>query len=549
MSEDLQEKPHVKGEMKYVTINEVPFLQQSVQKFKSHFQPLSIDNKEISDLELDLEHIIEFVDTNGLKSYSLVINKDFAENEDQFFENLHIVKVDDNYESFVFKYNAEDDSKKFDILDFTGDLEIYSIDNKYEGTVIFQDGLQKAAEPAPPTPPTSDEIAGSGGSDLAPEHSWVWYFFHSIFYGSGASGNVYYGSPWDNGGSSSGSGGVIVIMSSGGTQPLGSPITTPTENYGGGSTVIVPNEPVWTFPASQHMMANRISQRLSIVDSEVVLWLKNPVNMEIVSEIYDYSNEEGNIGVINNFVKQMIIKIKNNPGVFTSIKPFLIEKNIDDANLNDPCSKEVFASIKNTTNCAIAKVLAKLNANPSVYNTYIKTEVPQNGRPGNTKWNSVYNYTIKINPNYNNATKLGRASILFHELIHAYFMSLFDDYHNGSPQNLNAYDDFPILFQKYVEHTYPDGSDAHHEQMAIKYVNAIACALQEYQTGIAVPSGVQPQQVYTDLAWGGLQEAPIFNSSNSPLTNSDRERIVNRYNCEIVGHEVLGQTPIGNPCL
>jgi hypothetical protein len=77
--------------------------------------------------------------------------------------------------------------------------------------------------------------------------------------------------------------------------------------------------------------------------------------------------------------------------------------------------------------------------------------------------------------------------------------------------------------------------------------------LQEYQTEVPVPSGVEPQQIYKDLAWGGLQEAPIFNDPNGPLSTDDRIRIVNRYNCEAVGHVVeqgtpQQQTPIGQPC-
>lgn len=45
--------------------------------------------------------------------------------------------------------------------------------------------------------------------------------------------------------------------------------------------------------------------------------------------------------------------------------------------------------------------------------------------------------------------------------------------------------------------------------MANTYVNAIASTLQEYNKSDD-PYGSIPFQVYTDLAWGGLQEAPIF---------------------------------------
>ena len=49
----------------------------------------------------------------------------------------------------------------------------------------------------------------------------------------------------------------------------------------------------------------------------------------------------------------------------------------------------------------------------------------------------------------------------------------------------------------------------------IDFTNILASALQEYQTGIPVPDNVEPQQVYKDLAWKGLEGTfsnpnPIF---------------------------------------
>ena len=76
--------------------------------------------------------------------------------------------------------------------------------------------------------------------------------------------------------------------------------------------------------------------------------------------------------------------------------------------------------------------------------------------------------------------------------------------------------------------------------MAEKYVEAILAALQEYQPGL-------PLEVYSDLAWGGLRETPIFDETFH--TGDPRiERINNRYICEGVGHEYLGQTPVGLNC-
>ena len=72
--------------------------------------------------------------------------------------------------------------------------------------------------------------------------------------------------------------------------------------------------------------------------------------------------------------------------------------------------------------------------------------------------------------------------------------------------------------------------------MATDYVNAIAAGLQEYQPGLQ-------QQVYQDLAWGGLIEAPIFNTLY-PVGNPNRQRILNRFSCEQSGHPVEQGTPL-----
>ena len=249
---------------------------------------------------------------------------------------------------------------------------------------------------------------------------------------------------------------------------------------------------------------------------------------------------------IEAFVQQCTTKMSQNPTVFKSIKPLLIETQIDDTQLN-PCAKGVFTTVKNTTVCDIAQILAKLDndGTVSVYNTTIKSAVAPSLRPAQTIRDSAYNYTIYISTDYTGKTKLFIAASMLHEMVHAYFMSLFDDY-SANPPNLNAYSEFAILYQKFVDKKYPGSRDeAHHAQMAIDYVNAIAASLQEFQPGL-------PQQVYEDLAWGGLQEAPIFDTL-FPVGSSERLRIINRYTCESVGTAYgsgtpQAQIPVGQPC-
>lgn len=76
-------------------------------------------------------------------------------------------------------------------------------------------------------------------------------------------------------------------------------------------------------------------------------------------------------------------------------------------------------------------------------------------------------------------------------------------------------------------------------------VDSIARALQEHQPGL-------PIQVYEDLVWGGLKGTPIFDTLFQ-MGNTNRQRVINRYDCEGTGNPVgqgtaNQQNPMGQPC-
>lgn len=138
------------AKINYVKINDVPFLIPVIQQFNHSYDYLS--NPSLKDnnskilnlnLNLDLENIIEYVYANGLKTYSVKINKEFQENEDKYFENLHIYEKNMVYESFVLKYNEIDDNKIFDITNFTGDIEIYDTNYVFQGLIQFERGRRE----------------------------------------------------------------------------------------------------------------------------------------------------------------------------------------------------------------------------------------------------------------------------------------------------------------------------------------------------------------------------------------------------------------------
>ncbi len=329
------------------------------------------------------------------------------------------------------------------------------------------------------------------------------------------------------------------------------------QSSGGNSNVTITNNNIIISSIIENQVpegADPLAFKLNLAsDSDAYNWLVNTATIDEYNALGFFLEENTFSDEAKAFAVQMIDKMRLNPTVFTSIVPFLIEKNIDDTNL-DPCSKGVFQQIKNTTVCDFAYLFAKLGADDSVYNTTIKTEhnsvmvngqLEEVGDPANTirtTPGTKYNYTVYVNPDYPGKTKLFIAAFLLHEMAHAYFFSLVDDYNMGAT---NSFNELPILFNAAVVNHFPIGPNLHHEEIANSYVSAIAAALQEFQPGL-------PQQVYDDLAWSGLEKTSIFNTLY-PQGSTSRERILNRKTAEQTGNSIAQgtpnqQNPMGQPC-
>ena len=262
---------------------------------------------------------------------------------------------------------------------------------------------------------------------------------------------------------------------------------------------------------------------------------------------------------IHNEAEEMMEQMCDNQGVFNSITPFLIEKKIDDTQLN-PCPKNILSKIKNLNQNDFAKIIARLGGTDSKYSLKVKSENPTYPLDyATTNWETndgfinPYNYIIKIRPSYENtSTTLGLASTILHEFVHAYFLSLIDDCYQSN--NCSLLQTFPELWNFYVAHqnggilTDPISQ---HEQIALSYVDIIASALQEFDNSNGVT--ITDHQVYTDLAWGGLLETQAFLNSPS-LTQGDKDRIIARNYAEKENSNqtnpsgVVICTPVGTPC-
>jgi hypothetical protein len=228
----------------------------------------------------------------------------------------------------------------------------------------------------------------------------------------------------------------------------------------------------------------------------------------------------------------------------------VLEEKIDYA-LLDPCPKAIMDKLKNSTNADIADVLAKLGAN-SVYTVNMKMGSTAQGY-AQTQKISENNYLITVaNDSYTTSTNLFRAAVLIHEIIHAYYHSVVDD--NNNPTTNLLLNNFSYLYQAYEEKKYPGGPTvAQHDQMANDYIDSMAMVLEAYYiSSTPLPFTIPSHEVFTDLAWGTLQEASIFREKykdGDPV----KARILNRYRTESSGRSVevnttLQQNPIGKPC-
>ena len=126
-------------------------------------------------------------------------------------------------------------------------------------------------------------------------------------------------------------------------------------------------------------------------------------------------------------------------------------------------------------------------------------------------------------------------------------LSVVDDY-NTYPTNA-PFTNFPELFKIYVSkiNKVDTANDAQHEDMANKYVDAIATALEEYQANTAIPSSLADKQVFLDMAWSGLQNTDVFDTK-FPLGSANRTRILGRIVNDVTNVYSQGQYAVGQPC-
>lgn len=485
---------------------------------------------------------------DGLVSYTLLL--DGASGDSKVFQNLVIQVSDTLTGAALLQYELSGPALNFrPHASCKIDIEkMYMEPLEVEGKVLVTPCAEVTL-----TLCNNDGTGHSGETHIAGEMCNNQNFLSSVTYGCGGDSGGGYQDP--GGGSSGSYTGYTVTTTSPGS------VYVPSNHGGSGGSSY---GGVITSPVIPKVRKSTVRQNFydQLNTAQQNWWNQNTVpGQDITDEIIDYLFESGALVYLSEetpdevaFMLEAITQMSQNPGVFHSIAPFLIEENIDDTQLN-PCEQNVLFNIKNTSNCDFAYILAKMGTGNSIYNTTFISEAPPNGAPGQTKWNSPFNYSVYISTNYSGKTKLFIATTLLHELVHAFFLSLFDDFHNSNPTNPDAYNNFAYLFDLYVNKAYPNSQAAsiHHQQMATDYAVAIARSLQEYDTGIPVPDTTAPLQIYSDMAFASLADAPAVFDALFPAGNPNRQRILNRYAAESIGNVVGAGTsdeqfPIGQLC-
>lgn len=247
------------------------------------------------------------------------------------------------------------------------------------------------------------------------------------------------------------------------------------------------------------------------------------------------------MNTINQYLEENNFSEKSKDFAKTIINAAIIEKKIDDTEL-DACTKAVLEKLKTLKQNDIASMFEKFGV--PVNGTYtLKIVIGTPDKPvaiADTRQVSKNNYLITIRETYLKGTDndlrpptdLAIAAIVIHEIIHAHFFALYDDFRNNG--NICAYDNYDCLFMKYVTDNFEGTTDPHHSQMFENYIDVMANALQEFQTGIPVPNTGKAALFYHDLALSTMAGTRIFEDRyplgyNSP-TYEERKRIT--YNRE-----------------
>jgi hypothetical protein len=88
-------------EVNLVSLKNIPDVENIINGIKKE---KSLTNKSINSLDLNQDKIIELLRENGDKSYSLLIEKTFKEDEPYSVENLNVLSENGDYKVLITKW-------------------------------------------------------------------------------------------------------------------------------------------------------------------------------------------------------------------------------------------------------------------------------------------------------------------------------------------------------------------------------------------------------------------------------------------------------------
>ena len=309
------------GKTHFVSINDVPFLFPSIEKFNADYNFLSNPSLKrrdgVQDLNLELSKIVEYAADNGCDSYSIPIKNELDINQDYYFENLNVTKLGDQFQPFITRFTASN-QEKFSLTTFSGKIEILDLNKTLITTLPFENGQLKIPPVFVPRDFENDSSTGGGaGTGNGPGGFITWVLNqlgYSVLWSTMnnswqivSNGNSSSSSGINSNSNNDGSNLGNISLFPNGTQTWSTSNSSPPNTNGGngGSFTIVPNPPTWIEDNTLTDQINLIIQRLQ-PSANASRWLKNPVNSQSAQEVYSYLYQNPNINNSDDFVKNII---------------------------------------------------------------------------------------------------------------------------------------------------------------------------------------------------------------------------------------------------
>ena len=202
---------------------------------------------------------------------------------------------------------------------------------------------------------------------------------------------------------------------------------------------------------------------------------------------------------------------------------------------NNKCADEVYQKLKDNS-AFFNNLLGKFEGNSIVD---LKFDIQDIGFTANTDILNVKKgyITIVLNPNYLGSTELGRASVMIHEMLHAYMTwQLINSGWNGentveSYKSINE-KNLPSLLKAYKEKMYLRPGDSEHEFISNFYIPKIVSALKAYDPNLGTDSE------YEKVAWSGLMGTDTY--KDMQIKDPDRAATISAIISDNVKKESCG---------